>query len=178
MKDCDNIEFLNLQTELTDLIQLTKQYLQSSTQTIPQKSATTQKPPKSIHTTTPTHTFNSGDECLAKYSDNKFYPAKITSITGSAEHQLFSIRFTGYDSTEILKRSDLKPITDTRKRQLLPEPPAAEEEAEKEKKRKKLEKKKEVSQIKTAEQGVRQKSWQSFAKKVLLLLLLPSIATE
>ena len=41
-----------------------------------------------------------------------------------------------------------------------------EEEGEKEKKKKKNEKKKEALGVKTAEQGERQKSWQSFAKKV------------
>ena len=44
------------------------------------------------------------------------------------------------------------------------------EDEEKEKKKKRNEKKKEALGVKTAEQGERQKSWQSFAKKVSLSL--------
>lgn len=71
--------------------------------------------------------------------------------------------FQGYESTELVSSGDVKPINDPVKAKRALELSA--EEQEKERKRKKNEKKAETKQVKTAEQGQRQKSWQSFAKK-------------
>lgn len=113
-----------------------------------------------------------GDECLARYSaDHKFYPARITSIGGSADNRVFSVIFNGYASTELVTAVDIKPASTAahddgpgnkgkRGAAVL-----SEEDAEKERKRKKNEKKAETKQTKTLEQGLKQKSWQSFAKK-------------
>lgn len=74
--------------------------------------------------------------------------------------------FSGYDTTELVAAADVKPLSDTKKRAL----EVSEQDLEKEKRRKKMEKKKETREVKTEEQGSRQKSWQSFAKKVSLSL--------
>lgn len=69
--------------------------------------------------------------------------------------------FSGYDSTEIVAHADIKPMPETKKRAM----ELTEEEAEKDRKRKKNDKKADTKQVKQKEQGDRQKSWQSFAKK-------------
>ena len=106
----------------------------------------------------------SGDECQARYSgDGKFYPARITSVGGSDSNRVFSVIFQGYDSTELVSAVDVKSLTESKKRALA----LSEEDLEKERKKKKNEKKADTRQVKTQEQGERQKSWQSFAKKAV-----------
>lgn len=106
---------------------------------------------------------NPGDLCLAKYSgDGKYYPAKITTIGGSSETRIFTVVFKGYDTTELVTASEIKPLPDNKKRTL---ETTAEHESDKDRKRKKNEKKTENKAAKAAEQLEKQKSWQSFAKK-------------
>ena len=103
-----------------------------------------------------------GEECQARWSgDGRFYPAKIASISGSDDNRVYSVIFKGYDNTEIVPQADVKPLSESRKRALERE----QEEAEKDRKRRRNEKKAESRQQKTAEQGARQKTWQSFTKK-------------
>ncbi|SCV70216.1 BQ2448_1610 [Microbotryum intermedium] len=161
-KDPTNKDYLTLKDELTSLIDLTKEYLAS--------------PPPSTSTFTQPN-FQAGQECLAKYSgDNKYYPCRITTVGGSDENRVFSIIFHGYESTEIVPLKDLKPFPSSqthaagahgnagegKKRSTEVQDPEA---AEKERKRKKYEKKAETQATKTQEQGLKQKSWQQFAKK-------------
>ncbi|MBW0518318.1 hypothetical protein O181_058033 [Austropuccinia psidii MF-1] len=106
--------------------------------------------------------FNTGDLCLAKYAgDGKYYPAKITTIGGSSDTRIYTVVFKGYDTTELVSASEIKPWTDHKKRTA----ETAEQELDKDRKRKKNEKKTENKAAKAAEQLEKQKSWQSFAKK-------------
>lgn len=175
VKDPTNVEYLNLAEELASLISLTREYLAS---TAPPAAAarasgssagtTGLRPPRAGPSGTPTHVFKAGDDCLARYSaDQKFYPARITSIGGAAENLVFSVIFQGYDSTELVQRADVKALSESsKKRQMVM---VVEDDAEKDKKRKKNEKKAETRAEQTAAQGSKQKSWQSFAKKVKCL---------
>lgn len=181
-KDPTNSEYLNLKEELTSLIELTKEYLESTqTDTAPAASTSgttksssaastsTQRPPSSSSskqttpsTFIPTHSLKAGDDCQARFSgDAKFYPARITSVGGADTNRVYSIVFKGYDSTELVSHNDIKPLTDNKKRMIEVE----EEEKEKERKRKKNEKKADTKEVKNKEQGDRQKTWQSFTKK-------------
>lgn len=157
---------------------MTKQYLVSTQAAEPTprastSSSTTARPPRPTAaslggtgantSSNIAHVFKSGEEVQARYSgDQKFYPARITSIGGASENRVYSVIFAGYDSTELVTSVDIKPMSEGRKRALAVEV----EDEEKEKKKKRNEKKKEALGVKTAEQGERQKSWQSFAKKV------------
>lgn len=67
---------------------------------------------------TPT-TFSVNDTVLAKWvsGDNSFYPARITSITGSSSKPVYIVSFKSYSTTETLSAKDIKPISnDSRKR--------------------------------------------------------------
>jgi survival-of-motor-neuron-related-splicing factor 30 len=108
------------------------------------------------------HNLKAGDDCLARYSaDQKFYPARITSVGGADENRVYSVTFGGYESTEIVAHGDIKPMTESKKRAIQ----LSEEDLEKERKKRKNEKKADTQAAKAKEQGAKQKSWQSFAKK-------------
>ncbi|KAI5475293.1 hypothetical protein MNV49_001635 [Pseudohyphozyma bogoriensis] len=184
-KDPSNAELLSLRDEVTSLITLTKEILAASgppasasaspapaAAAAPKPSSSKAAPRPSSATPTPggstptpsaaTLSLKSGDKCQARYSgDGKFYPARITSIGGSDSNRVFSVIFEGYDSTEIVSSGDIKALSEGKKRAL----EVSEEDLEKERRRKKNEKKNETKAVKTQEQGERQKSWQSFAKK-------------
>lgn len=131
-----------------------------------------------------------GDECLARYSgDEKWYPARITSVGGAEGNHVFSVVFRGYNTTELLKAHEIKALPASfqassssgsgpygassdlgggagsgagagSKRKL-----SKEEELDRERKKKKNEKKLEVRAAKAKEQNQKQASWQKFAKK-------------
>ncbi|MCJ1393266.1 hypothetical protein MMC18_006138 [Xylographa bjoerkii] len=64
-------------------------------------------------------TFSVNDNVLAKWKsgDRAFYPARITSITGSSSHPVYIVTFKSYANTETLSVHEIKPIsTDSRKR--------------------------------------------------------------
>ncbi|KAI5787907.1 hypothetical protein FPQ18DRAFT_262951, partial [Pyronema domesticum] len=56
------------------------------------------------------HVYAVGDTCLARWTsgDNAFYPAKITSVTGSSKNPVYLVKFTQYNVTEQLGPRDLK----------------------------------------------------------------------
>lgn len=67
---------------------------------------------------TPT-SFSVNDTVLAKWKsgDKAFYPARITSITGSSSKPVYIVTFKSYSSTETLSAHDIKPISnDSKKR--------------------------------------------------------------
>jgi survival-of-motor-neuron-related-splicing factor 30 len=57
------------------------------------------------------------DTVLAKWvsGDKAFYPARITSITGSSNDPIYIVKFKSYDNTETLRSRDIRPITNKRK---------------------------------------------------------------
>lgn len=182
--DPSNQELTSLAEELKELISLTEQSLAAAN---PTKSASTSRPAGATNASasstgaTPSATsakpaWAAGDECLAKYSgDDKWYPARITSVGGSEEKRVYSVVFKGYNSTELVAANALKRLSPSQmqhfsnasalpsagtKRKL-----SAEEEVEREKKKKKNEKKLEVRAAKAQEQDSKKASWQKFATK-------------
>lgn len=57
------------------------------------------------------------DTVLAKWvsGDRGFYPARITSITGSSSAPIYIVKFKSYDNTETLRSKDIKPVSNKRK---------------------------------------------------------------
>lgn len=57
------------------------------------------------------------DSVMAKWvsGDKSFYPARITSITGSSTAPIYVVKFKSYDTTEQLRAKDLRPIAQKRK---------------------------------------------------------------
>lgn len=51
-----------------------------------------------------------GDTVLAKWvsGDRKFYPARITSITGSSSAPVYMVKFRDYNTTESLRQTDIQ----------------------------------------------------------------------
>jgi survival-of-motor-neuron-related-splicing factor 30 len=54
---------------------------------------------------------------LAKWlsGDKGFYPARITSITGSSTDPIYIVKFKSYDNTETLRSRDIRPVSNKRK---------------------------------------------------------------
>ncbi len=94
---------------------------------------TNQAQPSTDEPEAPT-SFSVNDTVLAKWhsGDKGFYPARITSITGSSTAPVYIVKFKNYDTTETLRAKDIKPIANPNKRKAdgtpvvfsLPTPPA------------------------------------------------------
>jgi|SRR5882762_4263959 len=167
--DPDNAELTSLRSELEELIDLTQTSIAQAEAASSSKAESTRK----AATAAPSKTWSAGDECLAKYSgDGNWYPARITSLGGSTENRVYSIVFKGYNTTELVKSTEIKTLpasyasnapsssSSSNKRKL-----TKAEEEEREKKKKKNEKKLEVKAAKAKEQNNKQATWQKFAKK-------------
>lgn len=63
------------------------------------------------------HNFQVNDTVLAKWysGDRGFYPARITSITGSSTDPVYIVKFKSYDTVETLRSKDIKPVSNKRK---------------------------------------------------------------
>ncbi|KAI1205523.1 uncharacterized protein F4807DRAFT_464610 [Annulohypoxylon truncatum] len=57
------------------------------------------------------------DTVMAKWvsGDKGFYPARITSITGSSTAPIYVVKFKSYDTTEQLRAKDIRPVAQKRK---------------------------------------------------------------
>lgn len=164
--DPANAELSSLRSELQQLIQLTETALSQSGTASTSKADNGRKSASSV----PSQTWSAGDECLAKFSgDGAWYPARITSLGGSADNRVYSIVFKGYNTTELVKASEIKPLpmnyatcvaASSNKRKL-----TKAEEEEKERRKKRNEKKLEARAAKAKEQMHKQATWQKFAKK-------------
>ncbi|KAI1823481.1 hypothetical protein F4861DRAFT_315917 [Xylaria intraflava] len=57
------------------------------------------------------------DSVMAKWvsGDRGFYPARITSITGSSTAPIYVVKFKSYDTTEQLRAKDIRPVAQKRK---------------------------------------------------------------
>lgn len=64
-----------------------------------------------------TVTYRVNDMVQAKWlsGDKGFYPARITSITGSSTAPIYIVKFKGYDNTETLRARDVRPFSNKRK---------------------------------------------------------------
>lgn len=136
--DPENQELQSLKTELEELIALSEIEIAEKKRSVPAKPA---KPaPKEIRfkengaksaeqtdeasagnaTADTPLSFSVNDTVLARWvsGDNAFYPAKITSITGSSSNPVYLVSFKSYATVENLTAKDIRPIsgTDSRKR--------------------------------------------------------------
>ncbi|OAR02025.1 hypothetical protein LLEC1_01624 [Akanthomyces lecanii] len=69
-------------------------------------------------------TYQVNDIVMAKWmsGDKGFYPAKITSITGSAAAPVYVVKFKSYDNTETVRSRDIRPVSNKRKADAPPPP--------------------------------------------------------
>ncbi|KJF60172.1 hypothetical protein, variant [Coccidioides immitis RS] len=144
--DPDNTELQSLKTELEELISLTEQSIAELRPSVPEPpkgkpshppvkekwskenhpayQAGYRKPaaetPPAEESQSSMVSFSVNDNVLARWAsgDNAFYPARITSITGSSTNPIYIVSFKSYSTTETLTAKDIKPISnnDTRKR--------------------------------------------------------------
>lgn len=188
--DPSSAELQSLQSELKELIDLTRQAIAASTpptaaaagpskpagrstlsppprhpgsQAEGSASPAQATPPPPAATAAPAVDYKVGDQVLAKYTDNRFYPAKILAVSGPAANQLVSVTFVDYASSppSTIPISSLKPLPESLKRKA----EKSVEEREKEKKKAKNERWKEIKEGKNQVQVAKQQGWQSFAKK-------------
>ncbi|TEY70104.1 hypothetical protein BOTCAL_0111g00220 [Botryotinia calthae] len=136
--DPDNVELQTLQAELEEVISLTESTIaelkpapapvaqpkKSSEPPIKEKwsrenhpayKKAVPPPPEEPEVVT---SFSVNDMVLAKWhsGDKGFYPARITSITGSSTSPVYIVKFKNYDTTETLRAKDIKPIVNPNKR--------------------------------------------------------------
>ena len=73
------------------------------------------------------NTFSVNDTVLAKWKsgDKSFYPARITSITGSSSKPVYIVTFKNYSNTETLSAHDIKQISNDSKKRKADGPPGA-----------------------------------------------------
>ncbi|KAF2453717.1 hypothetical protein BDY21DRAFT_366721 [Lineolata rhizophorae] len=59
----------------------------------------------------PKYKVNDSVQARWKTGDRQFYPARITSITGSTSDPIYYVVFKGYGNTETLRSADIRPIS-------------------------------------------------------------------
>jgi survival of motor neuron-related-splicing factor 30 len=187
----DDEELLTLKEELTDLITLLKEQLaaEQAEQAAKQQKWQQKKPVTSLTASPVPHSasdenndtpepapetknkqFFVGDVVSAKWAsgDGGYYPAKITSATGSSAAPYYTVQFLKYDETyETLPHYHIRVLAEDKKRKVTqagfdkPPPPKKIDpkvrEAAEEKKLRRLREKQEMEK--------QQKSWQNFATK-------------
>ncbi|KAL2866445.1 uncharacterized protein BJX67DRAFT_381964 [Aspergillus lucknowensis] len=136
--DPDNTELQSLKAELEELINFTETSIAELRPAAPAKASTAPAGPKGSRddfATKPSYrpttleqseensvpaSFSVNEHVLARWisGDNSFYPARITSITGSSSNPVYIVSFKSYGTVESLTAKDLKPISnsDSRKR--------------------------------------------------------------
>ncbi|KAL4896208.1 hypothetical protein BDV59DRAFT_172295 [Aspergillus ambiguus] len=139
--DPDNTELQSLKAELEELISLTETSIAELKPPAPAPAASKPSPPvrepsqDSYRKFTrendlppppppsqppPPASFSVNENVLARWvsGDNAFYPARITSITGSSSNPVYIVSFKSYGTVESLTAKDLRPISgsDSRKR--------------------------------------------------------------
>lgn len=137
--DPDNVELQTLKEELLSLVAMLDENIaelkpkhapkpavkQPSPPPEPQKwskenhpafKKTAAPPPPEDKDDTPV-TFAVNDMVQAKWlsGDKGFYPARITSITGSSTAPMYIVKFKGYENTETLRARDIRPVSNKRK---------------------------------------------------------------
>lgn len=146
--DPDSAELQELKTELEQVISLTEAAIaelkpssvpavitKNSSEPLVKEKWSRENHPAFKKSTPPTPadepdtptSFKVNDTVLAKWhsGDKGFYPARITSITGSSIAPVYIVKFKNYDTTETLRAKDIKPIVNPNKRKADGTPVAA-----------------------------------------------------
>lgn len=133
--DPDNGELQNLKSELEEVITLTETAIAElkpapalvqpnkpspppvkekwSRENHPAYQAGYRPPPPPAQEPPPVPaSFKVNDTVLARWKsgDGSFYPARITSITGSSSNPVYYVNFKNYNSTETLRDKDIRPL--------------------------------------------------------------------
>jgi survival-of-motor-neuron-related-splicing factor 30 len=137
--DPDNTELQSLKAELEELINLTETSIAELKPAAPAPASRPKGPSRDEYASNNKSNFRSpmveqyeespvptpasfsvNEHVLARWTsgDNSFYPARITSITGSSSNPVYIVSFKSYGTVESLTAKDLKPISnsDSRKR--------------------------------------------------------------
>ncbi|OCF45527.1 hypothetical protein I317_00429 [Kwoniella heveanensis CBS 569] len=109
--------------------------------------------------------YKAGMDCMAKYKDGKWYPAKINAVIGSPDQPLYTITFKGYTSSTNVPLASLRPNDPTAPIPVPKRKPEEMTEKEKEKKKKKGEKWMENQKAKADEIKDKKNAWEKFGKK-------------
>ncbi|KAI1326595.1 hypothetical protein F5Y16DRAFT_400292 [Xylariaceae sp. FL0255] len=133
--DPSNAELLALKSELDDALELLNETLAELKPTKAPLKPTSPSPPPApekwsrenhpaFKKAPPPEDLDSGpvnlkvnDNVMAKWvsGDRAFYPARITSITGSSTAPIYVVKFKSYDTTEQLRAKDIRPMAQKRK---------------------------------------------------------------
>ncbi|KAI0477341.1 hypothetical protein GGR56DRAFT_403564 [Xylariaceae sp. FL0804] len=136
--DPGNAELLNLKAELDDALELLKETLAElkPAKALPPKPKVQSPPPVQEKWSRENHpafkkapppeekeidpgpvSYQVNDTIMAKWlsGDRAFYPARITSITGSSTDPIYVVKFKSYDTTEQLRAKDVRPVAQKRK---------------------------------------------------------------
>lgn len=133
--DPDNTELQSLKTELEELINLTETSIAELKPSVPAPAPVSQSRSTDTHkdsgyrkpaadqvddAPSAPASFAVNDTVLARWvsGDNSFYPARITSITGSSANPVYLVSFKSYATVENLTAKDIRPVSgnDSRKR--------------------------------------------------------------
>ncbi|KAJ9113786.1 hypothetical protein QFC20_001813 [Naganishia adeliensis] len=173
--DPTNAELTALKVELEEIIALTKEALgvsretQAKTQASTSSASVANQPSKGKakeSAASNSKNFRAGDEVIARYKDGKWYSARVTVVSGSADAPLYTIVFKGWNTPTTLPASLLRPVgSDDPSQSSGFKRKTVEDEREKEKRKKKNEKWQEVKAAKTAETNEKKNAWEKFGKK-------------
>ncbi|KAK4453912.1 hypothetical protein QBC34DRAFT_173546 [Podospora aff. communis PSN243] len=138
--DPDNTELLGLKTELDQMIQMIDESLAELQPPKPSAPTPAQRkpspppappadPPKWSRENHPAFkkaappapapaeedapvAYQVNDTVMAKWlsGDKGFYPARITSVTGSSTAPIYTVKFKSYDTVETLRAKDIRPV--------------------------------------------------------------------
>ncbi|WVQ86116.1 hypothetical protein IAT38_008284 [Cryptococcus sp. DSM 104549] len=167
--DPTNDDLLKLKTELDELIDLTEQAMGPAVAvTSTSKAAEASKGKGKTKETVGWQeqgAYKAGMDCMAKYKDGKWYPARISAVVGSQDSPLYTITFKGYNTPTNVPLSSLKPHDPSAP---IPQPKRKAEELtekEKEKKKKKGEKWMESQKARADDAKGKKNAWEKFGKK-------------
>ncbi|WVQ63590.1 uncharacterized protein L199_001743 [Kwoniella botswanensis] len=170
--DPNNEGLKTLKTELVELIDLTQQAMgQPAAGSTTSTSAGTTKndKPKGKGKEDAASQYKAGMDCMAKYKDGKWYPARINAVIGSPESPQYTITFKGYTTSTNVPLSSLRPHDPSAPIPTPVEPTKRKQEEltekEKEKKKKKGEKWMESQKAKADEIKDKKSAWEKFGKK-------------
>ncbi|GAK66673.1 uncharacterized protein PAN0_014c4896 [Moesziomyces antarcticus] len=114
--DPDNADLKALRDELVNLIQLSKSIpTDDANEPPPPPPEPSPPPPPSAPSGSrmyagPSQRFTVGQQVNALYSDRRWYPARIVSLSGDPANPLCTVVYTGYGNSETLPSSSLKPL--------------------------------------------------------------------
>ncbi|BEJ15567.1 hypothetical protein CspHIS471_0501720 [Cutaneotrichosporon sp. HIS471] len=166
--DKDNADLLALKSELEEIVSLTEQ---TAAAAAPKKDRKGKGRDKERDKAEPAANwqdsgeYRAGMDCMAKYKDGKWYPARINQVVGSQESPLYTITFKGYTSSTNVPLSSLRPHDPSAPIPVPVKRAAEPTEREKEKKKRKGEKWMANQKGRAEEARSKQNTWEKFGKK-------------